>query len=160
MQSMLFVCLVLATPRSFGFNASCGVMNSKDGFTSGFRLLGTTQMNYQTGADPWHRTMLSPLYISQTSCEVEDICSISATAMLSLARPTIAWRSRGPPALMALTMIVIMPSGAIARTTQSAHPRDWLMNWVVTHSPNSARIPHRSSRSVSPFNGVAAVFGN
>lgn len=62
--------------------------------------------------------------------------SDSATARFSLALPIMAFSHDGPPTLMALIITVIMPRGAIARMMLSAQPVDWLMNWVVTRSPN------------------------
>jgi hypothetical protein len=44
----------------------------------------------------------------------------------------------GPPTWIVPTMVVIIPSGAIARTILSAQPIDWLINYVVTLSLNRA----------------------
>jgi hypothetical protein len=82
--------------------------------------------------------MSSPFHNSQASSDVDDISSISATDLFSLDLPIIALSQGGPSTLMALTIIVITPRGAIARIIQSAQPRDWLRNCMVTLSPNKA----------------------
>jgi hypothetical protein len=64
--------------------------------------------------------------------------SASATARFSLALPMMVLSHEGPPTLMALTIAVMMPKGAIASTILSAQPIDWLMNCMVTRSPKRA----------------------
>jgi hypothetical protein len=109
---------------------------------SGLPLLaifaGIKHINSKTGADPIHLTTCWPFHSSQTSCDVDDIRSASATARFSLALPMMALSHVGPPTRMALTIAVMMPRGAIAKMTLSAQPIDWLMNCMVTRSPNSA----------------------
>lgn len=109
---------------------------------------GSRQTNSTTGVAPMHLTTSRPFQSSQTSFDVEDISSTSAAAKFSLARPTTALSHDGPPTRIALIMIVIMPSGAIARTILSAQLMDSLMNCMVTRSPKSAKRltqPNQSS---------------
>lgn len=99
---------------------------------------GSKHMNSTTGADPMHLTTCRPFQSSHTSFDVDDMSSASAAARFSLALPTSALSHEGPPTRIALTMMVITPSGAMARTMLSAQPIDWLMNCIVTLSPKSA----------------------
>ena len=99
---------------------------------------GNKHINWAIGADPIHLTTSRPFQSSQTSFEVDDMRSTSATARFSLALPMMALSHGGPPTLMALTIAVMMPKGAIANMILSAQPIDWLMNCMVTRSPKRA----------------------
>lgn len=103
-------------------------------------FLGVKMINSRIQPCPITLTISCPFQSSHTSFEVDDISSASTTARLSLALPVIALSHGGPLTRMALTMMVITPNGAIATMMLSAHPVDWLMNCVVTLSPNSVKI--------------------
>ena len=61
-------------------------------------------------------TIAFPLKSSQTSPDVEDISSISARALFSLALPIKDLAIRGPDTRIAPVIMVRMPSGTIANT--------------------------------------------
>lgn len=97
---------------------------------------GMRHMNSAIEPSPAVLTTLEPFQSSQTSFDVDDMSSPSASARGSRARPIIAFNQVGPPTRMEEMMMVTTPSGAIARMMLSAQPIAWLMNWVVTRSPN------------------------
>jgi hypothetical protein len=75
-------------------------------------------------------TIPSPFYNSQTSCEVDDINSISTVARFSRALPTTALSHEGLPTRMAATIAVRIPNGAIAKIKLSSHPTGYTLDLV------------------------------
>lgn len=63
-----------------------------------------------------------------------------------------------PPTLMAVTTMVMMPRGPIAKRTLSAQPMEMLKNCLVTCSPNNvnngAKSLTRFLENSSPWKGV------
>lgn len=94
--------------------------------------------NIWISGDPGIRTTELPFQTSQTSWDTEDIYSTSAAAWFSLARPTIERSHAGPPVLIAPTIAVRIPRGAMAKMILSAIVKEWLMNCFANCSPNSA----------------------
>jgi hypothetical protein len=64
---------------------------------------------------------------------MDNINPASPVARLSLALLMIALSHVGPPTRIALTMTVMMPSGAMAKMMLLDHPRDSDMNCCETY---------------------------
>lgn len=133
-----------------------------------------------TSGIPIALTMPWPFHNSQTSCEVEDINSISTVARFSLALPTTALSHDGPPTRIADTMAVSIPNGAMAKITcsiqytccspASAQFRDirqtyvgrgtqldWLINCFATCSPKSANNLDDAVRVITALENIFAI---
>jgi hypothetical protein len=114
--------LVDHLPVSFRYFLQLSSMTTCEPFPN--PCLGTRIMNSVREYFPIHLTTSDPFQSSQTSLEVDDSSSISAAARFYLALPTKAFSHFGPPTLMALMMIVIIPNGPMASIKLSAQPMD------------------------------------
>src|ERR1700722_3243281 len=118
-------------PQSCDFG---GLLQSSSKTTSSSAILGS----------PVTRTSDSPFHNSHTSLDVEDINSLSTSALGSRAWPIKERSPYGPPTRIAPTMAVITPNGPIAKRILSAQVRDCDRNCVVTWAPKRASSGPRS----------------